>query len=520
MSLHGLFSPTSQAGNGSASHDVPTDYRSVVEALSEGIVVVQRDSTITMVNASAARLLGIHTDDILGKRLLDLHWHAIRESGEVYPHAEHPALVTLRTGVSLPKVVMGVYQLDRSLRWLSVSTQPLGQYEHGVPIATAVSFTDITEQVAADHALRESEARFRRLSDAANDAIAISANGMLIDVNRALCTLFGYSAHELIGRSLVTLIAPEMWAETTLRIQQHLEGRSTNLGMHKDGTRIPLQVSTRLSEDNGRWERISVIRDLRERDALEKMKGEFIATVSHELRTPLTAIHGALGLLESNVFATLPSKGHHLLRIARSNTDRLMRLINNILDLERLDAGDIHLSFVPIDLKELSQRLARELKASANLKHITIVQEVTNLASFVSDWNHLFQVLENLLSNAIKFSPKGSNVTLRITPASPNHVLFEIIDPGIGIPSEMIERIFHRFIQLDSSDTRETGGVGLGLAISRSIIDRLGGRIDVESEPNVKTRFWFTLPLTLIASDNTSSSTEAKSSATGDRPTE
>jgi signal transduction histidine kinase len=198
--------------------------------------------------------------------------------------------------------------------------------------------------------------------------------------------------------------------------------------------------------------------------------------------------------LESDIFAALPLKGRRLLRIVRGNTDRLMRLINNILDLERIDTGEVHLSFGPIDLKALAQSLTTALKASAALKRITLVQEVTDSLSFVSDWDRLFQALENLLSNAIKFSPAGSSVTLRIIQASPNHVLFEIIDSGIGIPPEMIERIFHRFIQLDSSDTRYTGGVGLGLAISRSIINRLGGRIDVESEPHVKTRFWFTLP--------------------------
>jgi DNA-binding response OmpR family regulator len=210
-------------------------------------------------------------------------------------------------------------------------------------------------------------------------------------------------------------------------------------------------------------EREADLRATAEREAVDRMKTEFISMVSHELRTPLTSIRGAMGLLEAGVVGALPPPALELVRIARTNADRLIRLVNDILDLEKLEAGRVELVLAALDPAEL---VAGALDA---------------------------QVLINLLGNAIKFSPDGGEVTLRVAPAGPGDLRVSVEDHGPGIPAGQMDRLFTRFGQLDASDRRGQGGTGLGLAISRSIVEQHGGRIGVVSEPGTRTEFWFEL---------------------------
>jgi signal transduction histidine kinase/DNA-binding response OmpR family regulator len=220
------------------------------------------------------------------------------------------------------------------------------------------------------------------------------------------------------------------------------------------------------------------------RNELDTVKDEFVSTVSHELRTPLTSIRGALGLLSNGMVPRQDTKAQNLLRIALTNTDRLIRLINDILDLERLQSGGITLHILPCSVYEMSRRAVDGVALLAETEKVFLdVQIREQDAPMVDcDADRIGQVLTNLLSNAIKFSPPNAEV--RVTAESrETTVLLRVIDQGRGIPEEKLESIFERFQQVESSDARQKGGTGLGLAICKSIVEKHGGRI--WAEPNV-----------------------------------
>jgi signal transduction histidine kinase/DNA-binding response OmpR family regulator len=227
--------------------------------------------------------------------------------------------------------------------------------------------------------------------------------------------------------------------------------------------------------------------ELNQRSALDSLKDEFVSTVSHELRTPLTSIRGALGLLSSGLMGAVDAKAQNLLRIALTNTDRLIRLINDILDLERMESGRAPLQFRRCSLPELVQQAVDTMTAMADEAQVKLRTGALSEAApasifFDGDPDRILQVLTNLLSNAIKFSPPGSTVQIEIeTPRE--RLLLRVADQGRGIPEEQLETVFERFTQVDSSDSRRRGGTGLGLTICRKIVQQHGGAIWIERNP-------------------------------------
>lgn len=243
-----------------------------------------------------------------------------------------------------------------------------------------------------------------------------------------------------------------------------------------------------------------VFRDLTRRREVERMKSEFVSVVSHELRTPLTSIHGSLGLLASGLLGPTSEKGQRMLDIAVTNTDRLIRLLNDILDMERLDSGKTEIHRRPCNAGELMRYAADVMRPMAQ-KHEISLEVRDSVEEIWADPDLLTQCLTNLLSNAIKFSEPGGRVSMDALSAE-NEVRFQVADDGRGIPSNKQTSIFERFQQVDASDSRRKGGTGLGLAISRSIIQQHGGRIWVESELGKGSRFFFTVPLPKTESVN------------------
>jgi len=223
------------------------------------------------------------------------------------------------------------------------------------------------------------------------------------------------------------------------------------------------------------------------------MKDEFISTVSHELRTPLTSLRGALGLLAGGALSARPEKTQQMLDIAIGNTDRLVRLVNDILDLERISSGKTELHSTMCSAEDLLRRAASVQQAHAPKPNIRIFF-AANGVSVWADPDRILQTLNNLISNAIKFSPPGSEIHLTARNLDENEALIEVRDQGRGIPADKLEHIFERFQQGDASDSRALGGTGLGLAICRSIITQHGGRIWATSAPDQGTTFHFTLP--------------------------
>ena len=283
---------------------------------------------------------------------------------------------------------------------------------------------------------------------------------------------------------------------------------STTAYLYQRSGRRALQLEI----DNLRRETAQSELALRQRTELDSVKDEFISTVSHELRTPLTSIRGALGLLSAGLMGKVDDKAANLLRIASTNTDRLVRLINDILDLERMDSGSAPLQLRPCSLRELLLQSVDTMSAMAEEAevHLEIVPEPGDRpVLFQGDPDRLQQVLTNLLSNAIKFSPPGGAIRV-LTELRPGELTVRVEDRGRGVPAQKLESIFERFHQVEPGDSRQKGGTGLGLAICRSIVHQHGGRIWAERNdarnPSVPgTTFAVRLPRTDLPGPATAS---------------
>jgi len=250
----------------------------------------------------------------------------------------------------------------------------------------------------------------------------------------------------------------------------------------------------------GEIETRGLLRALRyatERKRLERLKDEFISTVSHELRTPLTSIAGSLGLLMGKAVGTLSEPAERLLEIAHNNSQRLVRLVNDILDIEKLESGHVVFDFKRVEVRSLVERTAESLRGYAAGHRVKIRIEAAAAAGKVrADTDRLAQVITNLLSNAIKFSPPDSEVVAAVEQeAGSDLVRITVRDRGLGIQSDFKSRIFERFAQADATNARRKGGTGLGLSISKQIVDRLGGEIGFADAPGGGTIFHVELPV-------------------------
>jgi signal transduction histidine kinase len=241
-----------------------------------------------------------------------------------------------------------------------------------------------------------------------------------------------------------------------------------------------------------------LMEDITRYHRVEQLRNQFVTLVSHELRTPLTSIRGALDLIASGRLGALPDDTKEMLDIAVRNTQRLGRLLDDILDLEQMDSGKLTMAKQPRSARALVDQAATEMRPMA--EQVVVRLRVAGPdATVFADPYRVVQALTNLLGNAIKFSPPGATVWVTAEPR-PGEVLVRVKDQGRGIPPDKLEAIFGRFEQVDSSDARDKGGSGLGLAICRSIIEQHGGRIWVQSTLGQGSTFSFTLPLLAAAS--------------------
>jgi signal transduction histidine kinase len=258
------------------------------------------------------------------------------------------------------------------------------------------------------------------------------------------------------------------------------------------GEDFPIEMSLSELETAEGKRYLANILDVSERREVERLKKEFVSTVSHELRTPLTSIRGSLTLLNVGALGALPDQAKKVVGIAERNTIRLITLINDILDIEKLEAGKLDMVFDMIPLSNVLERSDQAVRAFAEQNGIRL--EITpTAASVYADGDRLVQVLVNLISNAVKFSPKGAAVTITVEEI-PNWVEVKVIDRGRGIPPKYKGLLFQRFQQVEASDSRKKGGTGLGLAICKGIIEAHSGNIGVESEEGKGSVFWFRIP--------------------------
>ena len=347
--------------------------------------------------------------------------------------------------------------------------------------------------------------RHRSILDGAGEGIVgLDQFGQLTFANPAAAELLGRAPDELVGRSFHRVTQPhnadgepvpaDLDPVGAALADGHIRAVTDGTYRRADGTDFSVELT--IAPVRGAEEvtgAVVMFRDVTERRAVDRMKDEFVSVVSHELRTPLTSLRGALGLLQGGLLREAEPKAQRMVHIAVESTDRLIRLINDILDVERIASGKLALHRQAWPAANLVGRAVAEMRGLAAQAEVQV--EIGAVVGTVdADADRIVQTVANLLSNAIKYSPPQATVRIT-TEERDSEVLFCVSDEGTGIPLDLHEAVFGRFAQVDASDTREKEGSGLGLAICRGIIEQHGGRIWVQSEPGTGATFYFTLPV-------------------------
>ncbi|HEY4355498.1 MAG TPA: PAS domain S-box protein [Acidobacteriaceae bacterium] len=430
---------------------------SVLESVGDGIIGIDLDGHLTVVNPAAAQMLGYRPEELLGRNMHELIHHS-HPDGSLYPRHESPIQASLSN--------LTTVRVSNEVFWRKDGTN--------FPV----------EYVARPQIEFDIDASATR---AGNRALGGSSEQLLLpEMTESQVRVTNPSS----GSHLIALPLFTTEALAQAEAQDALLARLT--------AESPLDDYSPESSERDRAVGVVVaFTDISERNALDRMKDEFISTVSHELRTPLTSLRAALGLIAGGALNARPEKLRQMMDIALGNTDRLVRLVNDILDLERISSGKAELHSTSCSIEELFHRATSLLQTAAAKSNIRFVVQANGIHIW-GDPDRLLQTLTNLISNAIKFSPEASTVPseVRLTAnlISEDEALIEVHDHGRGIPEDKLQLIFERFKQVDASDSRAMGGTGLGLAICRSIVQQHGGRIWATSALGVGSTFHFTLP--------------------------
>jgi len=501
-------------------------------------IATDDQGVIQLFNVGAERMLGYAAADVLNKITpadiydpQELIARADTLSAELgTPIAPGFDALVFKASRGIEDIYELTYIRKDGSRFPAIVSVTALRNDHGGIIGYLLIGTDNTarkrveaEQQKLDQRLRDQHFYTRSLIESNIDALMTTdAAGIITDVNRQMEALTGCTRDELIGAPFKNYFTdPERAAAGIKRVLR--EKKITNYELTaraRDGkmTVVSYNATTFYDRDRTLQGVFAAARDITERrhieqmlqeknvelesaksvaeqtverlEEVEQLKKGFLSTVSHELRTPLTSIRGSLGLLASGAAGPLPDHVVEVVALAERNAIRLMALIEDILDLERLETGKIELQMTRVPIASILRR-AMESLAAFGAHGVTVAAPIVS-SSIDVDADRIVQVLVNLLSNAVKFSPPGGVVTIAVT-VDGQWTEFRVIDHGRGVPAGHRHAIFERFRQVDPSDAREKGGAGLGLAICKSIVEQHGGSIGVESEEGAGSAFWFRL---------------------------
>lgn len=472
-------------------------------AMDEATVATDLHGHINTMNPAAERLLGLPSAQLAGSRRLWEFWRPEPGGGPSPAERFETLAEQARTaGAARCDLTVNTAQYAKVPVTASLSAV---RNRRGELLGYLAIMTDISERRRAQAAFSEQAARTQAILDTAVDGIlTVDEKGVIESVNPAVGRIFGYSEDELRGRNVGILMAQDDRLAHDHHIQRYLRTGQARIigvgreiqGMRRDGTIIPLEISVGETRMGGRTLFTGIVRDITERKALDRIKSEFVSVVSHELRTPLTSLSGALRLVESGAAGQLPERAQDMVSLAQRNSQRLIHLVNDILDVEKLESGRIRLVREPVALEALLRDAQETNQAYADHYGVSIeAAHGCEGLQVLGDRDRLNQVLANLLSNAAKFSPRGETVSMDAR-CGEYWVEVCVTDRGPGIPEDFQEKVFQKFSQADSSDTRAKGGTGLGLAITRAIVEAHGGEIGFDTAPGQGTTFWFRLPRT------------------------
>ncbi|MCX7911682.1 MAG: PAS domain S-box protein [Dehalococcoidales bacterium] len=473
-----------------------------LRSIHEGVFAMDNNFVITRWNPICEAMFGIKAEDAIGKFVGD-----VITMVEDYPGQNEERMQRLISqGYNHEEQV---YRTPYGNIWVDVHAQAI--QDDGKRYGWVTLVSDITQQKKAQEALRRSEEKYRQLINASFDAIISTDASMRILVwNQGATRIFGYSEHEILGRSILKLVPEEdrerMRASYAMfEKQREASGAPKGVfevtGLRKDGTRVPLEISVSAREVDSSVIVTAILRDITERKEaeermrqIERMKAEFLSNVSHELRTPLQSISGFTKLLLNGQVPDAATQ-KEFLQIIDEETDHLGNLINSLLDLSRLESGRFQINKRPVPIRNTITSAIKSFHSLAHDKNITIVEDIPeDLPEMEVDDGRIRQVMMNLISNAIKYSDPGGSVTIRVRKLE-NDLLVQVIDQGIGIPPQAMEHLFERFYRVENQQSQARSGTGLGLYITKQIIDAHGGRIWVESKVNKGSTFSFTLPM-------------------------
>ena len=511
----------------------------IVESSDDAIIGKSLSGVITSWNAAATRIFGYEAEEAIGQHISFLAWAGEEERiesfleslrrGERVDHFEvarkHKSGKKLIVSLSLSPIVdadgriIGIAKIARDITEMRIAEEALAINE--------LQLRALTEQQEAARAEMIAERKFRELIQNAPDAILqVDAAGRILVANYTATSMFRYSAEELMSMS-VDMLVPDAHRGGHARHRSAFASpgltRPMGLGLdllaqRKDGTQFPVEISLSSVQTEGGVKVTALIRDVTDRkqveqrvrtlqesymteletrhkeaERLNRLKSEFMASISHELRTPLHTIIGFAELLEEETEGKITQKQRRFLQHIHTDSEHLLGLINDVLDLSRIEAGGLQLRTEPIFLQTIVDETLSAIRPYADSKSISIREGNHLDIRVLADPMRLRQILYNLLSNGVKFTETGGKVGV-LAAVEGNLVKVTVTDTGLGIASEECERIFDKFYQVGFTPVGVREGTGLGLAICKQLVEMQGGTIWVESELQRGSRFHFTLP--------------------------
>ncbi len=482
---------TSQKHTEIALRESEETHRLLAENSSDMILRVTPGGTVTYVSAASSSMLGYRPDELTGCYAPD------------FIHPDEKAEVARLYGEVVRRNVGRVVTCRLRTRaggwvWTETSFRPVTDEHSGRSVLVIGVSRNVEERVRVTEALN----RFKSVLDQTLDMIFIFDETTLriTYVNQGAATTLGHRRDKLLGMAPWDLRADMTEAQYRKLIEPFLAGKIQSQHfettyLRADGSTFPVDITMQLTRRPGETGLfVSVIRDASERKKVDRMKNEFVATVSHELRTPLTSIRGSLGLIAGGAMGELPPKAGRLVSIALNNSERLVRLVNDILDVEKIEAGKMRLDLHSHSVASLLEQGLEANRAYGQALGIRfeLVRPIPG-AFILVDGDRFMQVMANLLSNAAKFSPSPGVVELGAG-LDGNVVRIWVRDHGQGIPAAFREKIFGKFSQADATDSRAISGTGLGLSIVKAIVEKLGGQVGFDTEIGIGTTFHVRFP--------------------------
>jgi PAS domain S-box-containing protein len=502
---------TGRKGSEEALRESEARFRSMYQYAAVGIEQVAPDGRLLMVNAALCQMLGYDEAELLGKTYLDL------------THPEDRARVAelveemVRGKRDAVEVEKRYLHRDGSSVWVHV-TSSLVRDGSGGPLNRIVVVQDITERKRAERALQASQERLAAIIGTAMDAIiTLDENQCVVLFNAAAETIFGCPASEVLGKPIDRFL-PERFRGvhgshirqfgTTGKTSRSMSSPGALYGVRANGEEFPIEATISHATTGGRRLYTVILRDVTQKKQaeevsalyeqskeLDRLKTEFFANISHDLRTPLALI---LGLVRARLAVSgMADAERRDLEVVDRNAGLLLRHVNDILDLSKLDAGHMNATYAEVDLAGIVRLVASNFASLAEERGISFAIEVPGSLTAQIDPPKIERSVLNLLSNAFKFTPAGGRVSVSVQ-ARGDRAVIEVEDTGPGIPARMREAIFERFRQLDSGSTRQFGGTGLGLSIVKQFVSLHGGSLTVE-DPKGGTGSLFRMELPLRA---------------------